>query len=181
MVCQEGLAMQDFEREPRLRQLVDWSAAVWAGLIGGSLFLLVNLYFTSTALGGNAWVVIRLMASIVMGPTVLAPPATFHGGALAVALIIHYGLSLVFAMLLASVLHRWGLIIGIIGGAVMGLVLYAINFFTMTYFFPQFFAMNQWVMVLSHVVFGAVVGGIYEALEVEVYEPVESGPATQEM
>ena len=104
-----------------------------------------------------------------MGDEVLPPPATFDAGILVVALVVHYVLSFVFTAVVVFALHRWGLIIGILGGAVMGLFLFAINFFSFTYFFPQFFAMATWVMVLSHVVFGAAVGGIYETLEVVVY------------
>jgi hypothetical protein len=161
--------MNELEFEPRMRQVVDWSAAAWAAVIGGTLFLLVNLILTSTALGGSPWVVIRLIASIAMGQDVLAPPATFDAGILAVALVIHFFLSFAFTAVVVFALHRWGLIIGILGGAVMGLFLFAINFFSFSYFFPQFFAMATWVMVLSHVIFGAAVGGIYEALEVVVH------------
>ncbi|MCG6948226.1 MAG: hypothetical protein LJE93_04835 [Acidobacteria bacterium] len=172
--------MNELEFEPRLRQLVDWSAAAWAALIGGTLFLLINLILTTTALDGNPWIVIRLIASIVMGDGVLAPPATFDAGILAVALVIHYVLSFVFAAVLVFALHRWGLIVGILGGAVMGLFLFAINFLSFTYFFPQFFAMATWVMVLSHVLFGASVGGIYEALEVVVYVTTDGERVTEE-
>ncbi len=172
--------MTELEFEPRLRQLVDWSAAAWAALIGGTLFLLINLILTTTALDGNPWIVIRLIASIVMGPEILAPPATFHAGALAAALVIHYVLSFAFTAVVVIALHRWGLIVGILGGALMGLFLYLINFYSFTYFFPQFFAMNTWVMAFTHVLFGAAVGGIYEALEVVVYVSTDGQPVEKE-
>lgn len=164
---------------PRMRQLVDWSSAIWAGFIGGTVFLIVNLLLSPILLGGNAWVQIRLMASIVMGPEILAPPATFDAGALVAALVCHYALSVGFALLVAYVIHRGGLILGIIGGAVLGLFLYVINFYTLTYFFPQFFPMRGGAMLLSHLFFGAVVGGLYEALEVEEFVPVDDS-STQE-
>jgi hypothetical protein len=165
---------------PRLRQLVDWRSALWAGLIAGTAFLLLNLLLTPMAIGGNAWVLIRLEASILLGPDILAPPVTPDGGALVAALVTHYALSVAFAFLVTYVLHRWGLVVGILGGAAMGLALYAINFYSLTYFFPQFFAMRSWALVLSHVLFGALVGGIYEGLEVEMFEPVEQ-PREQEV
>jgi len=164
---------------PRMRQLVDWSSAIWAGLIGGTVFLIFNLLLSPILLGGNAWVQIRLIASIVMGPEILAPPATFHTGALVAALICHYALSVGFALLVAYVVHRWGLIVGIVGGAVLGLFLYAINFYSVTYFFPQFFPMRGAAMLLSHLLFGAVVGGLYEALEVEEFVPVNDSSAQE--
>jgi MFS family permease len=153
----------------RLHQLVDWRAAFLASMIAGICFFLLNLIFTTLVLGSNVWVFIRLLASPVMNKAILAPPAAFDAAALIVALLTHLGLSLIFGLLIAYIIHRGGLITGIIGGAVLGLALYAINFYTLTIFFPWFFAMASWGMVVTHLVFGALVGGIYEALEVDIY------------
>lgn len=159
---------------PRLRQLVDWRAAFWAGLIAGAIFLLVNLFVTPLVIGGNAWVMVRLFASIVMGEGILAPPATFDGAALLVALVTHFALAVAYSLLIAYIIHRGGLIAGIIAGALLGLALYSINFYTLTFFFPWFFAMRSGVFVAAHLLFGALAGGIYEALEVETFVPAEA-------
>jgi hypothetical protein len=159
---------------PRMRQLVDWWAAFWSGLIAGAIFLLVNLFVTPLVIGGNAWVMIRLFASIGLGNGILAPPATFDASALVVALVAHFFLSIIYAMLIAYIIHRGGLIAGMIGGALLGLALYSINFYTLTFFFPWFFAMRNGVFVITHLLFGAVAGGIYEALEVETFVPAEA-------
>jgi hypothetical protein len=158
----------------RMRQLVDWTAAVRAGFIAGIFFLLLNLILTGLVFGVNGWVIIRLFASLVLGPGVLAPPATFNALALIVALITHFALAIGFGLLIAYVVHRGGLITGIIGGALLGLALYSIDFFTLTFFVPWFFAMHSWVLALSHMIYGALAGGIYEALEVEIFVPDES-------
>lgn len=168
--------MVRLERRDRLVQLVDWSAAIWAGLAGGAVFFLMNLFVTPAIVGGNAWVQVRLLASIVMGPQVLAPPASFDAGALAAALVSNFALAIVFALLVAWVLHRWGLIVGIVGGALLGLALYLVVFYSLTRFFPQFFAMSGRGYLFSHLVFGAVVGGVYEALEVERFVPADDPP-----
>ncbi len=168
--------MRHPEKRARLHQLVDWSAAFWAGIAGGTVFFLMNLFVTPALLGGNAWVQVRLIASILLGPGVLAPPATFDPAALGAALLVNYVLAILFALGVAWVLHRWGLIVGIVGGAILGGCLYLIDFYTMTYFFPQFFAMLGRPYLLSHLVLGAVAGGVYEALEVEQYEVV-GGPS----
>lgn len=152
-----------------VRQLVDWSAAIWAGLIAGGVFLLLNLFLLPLVIGGNAWVMLRLLSSIVLGPSVLAPPASYDGLVLVVALIVHFALSIGFALLLAVIIHRWGLLTGIVLGGFFGFALFLINFYTFTLFFPWFFAMNSWFMLWSHVLFGALAGGVYEALEVEEY------------
>lgn len=158
----------------KLRQVVDWRAALWAGVVSGFAFLVVNMMLTQIYLG-SPWIIVRLAASVVMGKSVLPPPATFEPGIFLSALLVHFPLSLAFAGIIAFVLHRWGMLVGILGGAVFGLALYCINFYTFSFFFPWFFPMRSWIMVVGHVAFGALAGGTYEALEVEKFEPVEAG------
>ncbi len=157
----------------KMRQVVDWRAAIWAGVVSGFAFLIINMLLTQIYLG-SPWIIVRLAASVLMGQRVLPPPATFDLGIFLSALLIHFPLSVAFACVIAFVLHRWGMLGGILGGAVFGLALYCINFYTFSFFFPWFFAMRSWIMVVSHVVFGALAGGIYEALEVEKFEAVEA-------
>ena len=158
----------------KLKQVMDWRAAFIAGIISGAVLLLLVILAVPAVMGWNAWIVVRYIASIFMGQTILPPPAAFHLTALIIALITHTIISVGSAILLAFIIHRWGLLIGIIGGAVFGLCLYGINFFSLTYFFPWFFLIKGWPMMLSHVIFGAVAGGIYEALEVEKFVPEEA-------
>ncbi len=157
----------------RMVQLVDWSAAVWAGLLAGALFLLLNLILLPLFIGGNGWVIIRLMASPMLGAAILSPPATFAANALAAALVTHFVLSILFSMLTAFIIHRGCLLTGILGGALIGLFLYLINFYAFTFFFPWFFAMRSWVFILTHILFGVIAGGVYEGLEVEEFVPAD--------
>lgn len=160
---------------PRMRQLVDWRAAIYAGIIAGMFFLFLNWFITPLVIGGNLWMMVRLFASVVLGEQVLAPPATFAPLALLVALVLHFGLSIIYSLVIAYIIHRGGLLLGIIGGALLGLALYSINFYTLTFFYPWFFAMRNPVFLVTHALFGAIAGGVYEALEVEVFVPVEEG------
>jgi len=157
----------------KMRQLVDWRAAIWAGLISGLVFLIINMLLTKFFVG-SPWVSVRLVASIIMGERALPPPASFDLSILLTALAVHLPLSVAFAGVIAVVLHRWGLLVGIVGGAIFGLALYAINFYTLTFFFPWFFPMRSWIMAVSHLIFGACAGGIYESLEVEKFVPAEA-------
>ncbi len=151
------------------RQLVDWSASVWAGLVAGTAFLLFNVVVTPLVEGGNAWIILRLFASPLLGQEVLSPPATNDPWISVVGTVIILGCSVPFSMVLALIIHRWGSMVGILGGAVFGLVLYCINFYTLTFFVPWFFAMRSFSMAISHLLFGAVAGWIYESLEVEEF------------
>lgn len=162
------------------RQLVDWSAAFWAGIISGFIFLAVTVFAVPYFTGGNAWVMIRLFASVVLGEGILAPPAAYNFSALAAALLVNSVLSLAFTLLLAYIIHRGGLITGILGGSVFGLAVYCINFYTLTFFFPWFFAMRGWPMAASHILLGALAGGIYEGLEVEEFVTVTEETSEKE-
>ncbi|MEZ5065810.1 MAG: hypothetical protein R3B81_13840 [bacterium] len=155
-----------------MRQVMDWSAAFWAGLVAGTVFLFLNLWVVPPIPAANPWVFLRLVASIGLGDGVLAPPATFDGRVLAVALAIHYALSLAFAFVSAIMLHRWGFFVGLIGGAVFGAMLYAINVYSLTLAFPWFFGVRGLAFFSTHVIFGAVSGAIYELLEKEEFVPV---------
>jgi len=91
-------------------------------------------------------------------------------GALVAAVAIHYVIALAMAAVIAYVVHRGGLVGGILVGALLGLAFYFIDYYTLTYFFPQFFAMKHWSVVASHVLFGALAGGVYELLEDQIFE-----------
>lgn len=155
----------------RMRQVVDWRAAVWAGIIGGALFFILQMILVPLFTVGSPWVMSRRIAAMVLGPGVLPPPDTFNLGIVLLALVIHFILSILYAVILAIIIHRWGLLVGIVGGGLFGLALYAINYYTFSAFFPWFFPVRSWLDIVSHVVFGALAGGIYEGLEVETYVP----------
>jgi ABC-type cobalamin transport system permease subunit len=147
------------------RSTVDWRAVSWAALVAGTVFLILNLFVVPALMGGSFWISVRLVASIVLGREVLAPPATAHAGALVAAVGVHYVISYVLTAFIAFVIHRGGLIGGIVGGALLGLAFYFIDYYALTYFFPQFFAMKHASVIASHVLFGAVAGGVYELLD----------------
>jgi hypothetical protein len=157
---------------PRMRQLVDWRAAFWAGFLSGAAFFMLTLFLLPIEMGGNAWVMVRFMASLSMGQGILPPPPSFDAEALIVAVLTNFILTLLFGFFVAYVIHRGGLFLGILGGAILGLAAYAINFYAFTYFFPWFFPLRGCLTAVNHVVLGALSGGVYEWLEVEKFVPV---------
>lgn len=157
----------------RLKLIMDWRAALWAGMISSIVFYLLNIIVVPFILDVNMWVIIRLFASIFYGEPILAPPATFNLAALLISFATNLVLSIGFTFLVAFVFHKWGLLIGIVGGAIFGLAIYLVNFYSLSFFFPWFFALSSWPFVVTHILFGAVSGGIYELLEVEEFESVE--------
>lgn len=162
------------DKKTKLKQVMDWRAAIISGLVSGIILLVLVMLFVPAVKGWNAWVIVRYIASIFMGQEILPPPAAFDLTALVIALITHTIISFGSAIILAFIIHRWGLLVGIAGGAVFGFCLYGINFYSISYFFPWFYLIHGWPMMLSHIIFGAVAGGVYESLEVEKFVTEEA-------
>ncbi len=150
--------------------LVDWRAAVLAGLAAGTLFLILNLVLIPELICGTVEVVLRYFASIVLGPEAVGPSTSFGALTAITAVLLHYFLSIIFAIVVAYVVHRWGVVGGTIGGAVLGLSIYLINMYTLTLLFPWFFTMENTLFLIVHIIFGAAVGALYEVMERDEYE-----------
>ena len=155
----------------RMRQVIDWEAAIWAGIISGALILILNI-LSGWIFLGSPWVFIRLSASILLGERALPPPATFELSIFIAGLLVHFTLSIFYSCLVAVVIYRWGLLVSFLGGAALGLSIYMINFFAISYYFPWFYPIRSWILLLGHVLFGALAGVFYELLEDEEFIPV---------
>lgn len=145
-----------------IQRNVMWRAIPFAGLVAGTVFLLLNMILSPLLLQIDATIILRYFASIPLGTSALV---TDDSSFLIVALLTHYALSIFFTLIIAIVVHRWGLGVGIVGGAILGLSFYGINFYAGTLIFEWFFAINSPLLVISHIVFGAVAGGVYELLD----------------
>ncbi|WP_425450131.1 hypothetical protein [Virgifigura deserti] len=146
---------------------MDWKAALWAGLIAGAIFMMLEMILVAVTGMGSPWGPPRMIAAMVMGRDVLPPPATFDLGVLMIAMVIHFVLSIVYGFILAWILWRWGLGLGLalLAGAAFGLTLYLVNFYGFaSALFPWFAEARNWVSILSHIVFGAVLAWAYKAI-----------------
>lgn len=141
---------------------VTWRAVLFAGIAGGTVFLITNLALLPLLLEVKPALLLRYFAGLVLGSDALTDDGTEVLGA---GLIVLYALAIVFAFPITIVVHRWGLAVGILGGAVLGLALYSINFYTLTRWFEWFFALHSTALLLGHVLFGAVAGGVYEIFD----------------
>jgi uncharacterized membrane protein YagU involved in acid resistance len=141
-----------------IQKNMTWRAVLIAGLVAGTVFLLTNVFLMPLVVEVDPILSLRYFASLPLGRGVLTQ--TDNTTMIAViGVLIHYVFSLLFALVIAIVVHRWGMIVGIVGGAILGLAIYGINLYAMTVFFTWFFALNNTVLLLSHVLFGAVAGG----------------------
>jgi len=100
-----------------------------------------------------------LTAAIVMGSRVLPPPATPQWEIMLLATLIHFALSVAYALIPAWYASRLRSGPALLAGAVYGLAIYAMNLYGFTAIFPWFAVARDWVTALTHVVFGMALAG----------------------
>lgn len=139
-------------------------AAIWAALIAGAVFMILEMIMVPVFMGGSPWGPPRMIAAIGMGEGVLPPPATFDAAIVLVAMLIHFGLSVVLAFVFAFIARgrAIGMAVGL--GAAFGLVVYFVNFYGMTAVFPWFAMARGWIGIFAHIVYGAVLGAVYTSM-----------------
>ena len=135
---------------------LDWKAAVGAGMIAGFIFLALEMFMVPVYGGGSAWGPPRMMAAIVLGKSVLPPPATFDVGILMAALGLHLALSVVYTVVFALAVSRLNRGLALAIGGTGGLILYLVNFYGFTILFPWFAMARNWISIFGHIVFGLV-------------------------
>ena len=147
------------------RPSIDWSSAIWSGIIAGAVFMMLEMVMVPLFIGGSPWGPPRMIAAIGMGKGVLPPPDTFALVPMIVAMAIHFMLAIVLAVVLALFVNRVGLGMAVLAGAVFGLVVYLINFYGLTAFFPWFEMARNWISIFAHMMFGAVAALAYKWLQ----------------
>jgi hypothetical protein len=148
---------------------IDWRAGVYAGLIAGVVFLILEMSMVWLFMGESPWAPPRMIAAMVLGEGVLPmsdKPATFGFGIVVAAMIIHFVLSIIYALIGAAIVAKrmgYGAAIGL--GALCGLAIYLINFYPIAAaLFPWFAMARNWISIFAHIMFGAVVGAAYVGL-----------------
>ncbi|MCA1749143.1 MAG: hypothetical protein LC634_06290 [Sphingomonadales bacterium] len=155
---------------------IEWRAAIWAGLIAGLVFLVLEMTLVATIGGGSPWGPPRMMAAMVMGKGVLPPPATFDMTIVMVAMAVHFFLSValaaIFGLLVGMFSRTLPIMLGL--GLVFGLGVYAIDFYLFTGLFPWFAMARNAITLLSHAVFGIVIGWVYHQLGSDRHQSTSS-------
>lgn len=145
---------------------LDLKAAIWAGIIAGIVFIMLEMAMIAFLQGQSPWGPPRMMAAMVMGEGVLPPPATFDFGIMMVAMMVHFVLSIILGVIFGW-LHsalKMNLVTAIIAGTVFGLVVYFVDFYIFTAVFPWFAMARGPISIFAHAMFGLVLGWAYHAL-----------------
>lgn len=139
-------------------------AALWAGIIAGLVFLILEMVMVPLFLDGSPWGPPRMIGAIVMGEEVLPPPATFELNVVLAAVILHLVLSIIYAMVIGYVIRSTSFGIALTFGAIAGFVIYLLNFYLMTDIWPWFEKARNWVSIFAHVIFGLAASWAYMKL-----------------
>ncbi len=146
----------------KIRKFLSPKAALIAGFAAGTVYLVFMFALLPVAVGVDGALFIRYSGALILGPDALVEHSTM---VFIVGLVVHYLISILLAFVIAIVVFRWNMAVGIIGGALLGLAFYAINLYLLTLIVSWFFAINSPLLLAAHVLFGAVAGGVYEALD----------------
>jgi len=143
----------------------DWSAAVWAGVIAGIVFMMAEMLMVMVFMGQSPWGPPRMIAAIIMGQNVLPPPATFDIGIMMSAMVVHFPMSIVLGLIAGWIVHRMNSTSALLVGGIFGLAVYFVTFYLIApAMFPWFTMAQNWVSLVAHLMFGLVLGGVYAAL-----------------
>ncbi|MBO27250.1 MAG: hypothetical protein CML61_00610 [Rhodobacteraceae bacterium] len=150
---------------------ISWKAAIYAGLIAGLVFIVMEMVLVALVGGGSPLGPPAMISAIVLGPEVLpeqGTPPEFNMSVFLTGQIVHFVLSVILAVIFVLIVSRMtlgtGALIGI--GVVYGIVVYLVNFYGMTAIYPWFATARNAITFSSHIVFGAVLGWSYGALRV---------------
>lgn len=140
---------------------ISGKALVLSALAAGTVFLFLELLVTRYILGVDPGVMIRMIAAITQGSAVLPPPEGADVSVTLAAVILHFVMSLTYALVFAFFAKGRSIGMATLLGAAYGLVLYAVNFYGFTELFPWFAGARSWGAALAHVAFGTVLGATY--------------------
>lgn len=142
---------------------IHWGAAISAGIVGGLVFAVLEMVMVPLLLGLSPWTPLHMIGAIALGPGAMVSPDTFDLRIVSVAVAVHMALAILYAIVLAFIVARLDIGAATIAGAVFGLVLYGINFYGFTQWFPWFADHRDWIAIFTHVVQGALWGWLYKA------------------
>jgi len=144
-----------------------WWHAILAGVIGGAVFLVAEMLLV-TLTGQSPWAPPRMIAAMILGESVLPPPATLDGSIMMAAMLVHFPLSMVYGVVIGWIVQRtarYNYTRALAEGAVIGLAIYLVNFHLIASFVFEWFAMaRNWVSVVAHLIFGLATAWAYLAL-----------------
>ena len=138
-------------------------AVLLAGLASGVAYLATLAILMPLFLGASPWALPRVIAAMTQGAVALTPIDTFDMSALLAGIVVHFALSMAYALVFAFIGKGHSIAADAAVGVAFGLALYGVNYYLFTGLFPWFEQMRNWVTVLAHLAYGGVLGAVYAA------------------
>ncbi len=152
-----------------VHRMPDWRAAVIAGLIAGTVYMVLELLTARFLLYQGAWGTVKMVAAIMLGREALASADAFSWTIVLAAGVVHFGLSVVLASILAMLLasFRFDSSFGMASlvGALFGCAVYLLNFYLLGRYFNWFDEARGWESLFAHALFGLVAADAYMHFE----------------
>lgn len=146
------------------KRTIDWRAAVWAGVVASAVFIGLDAFLSFAFLTGNINERMRMLAAVVLGEDVLPPPASLEPGMLLTAVAVHMTVSVIYAIVIAWLVFRVGLLAAATIGLAFGLLIYVVNFYGFAQVFPWLVAARGPVTFSLHALYGLTTAFEYKAL-----------------
>lgn len=157
-----SLQIFSFTAEVSAMRRINWPMALFAGVWAGVIATGAQIMFWWMAGRPVLETLLRdarLTAAIAMGPEVLPPASTGQWDVMLVATVIHFTLSVTYALLPAGLYGRLNGWPGVLAGALYGLAIYGINLYGFTMIFPWFAVSRDAATLFAHLVFGVALTG----------------------
>lgn len=152
-----------------VHRMPDWRAAAIAGLVAGAVYMVLELLTARFLLYQGAWGTVKMVAAIMLGREALASADAFNWTIVLAAGVVHFGLSVVLATILAMLLasFRFDSSFGMASlvGALFGCLVYVVNFYVFGRYFNWFDEARGWESLFAHALFGLVAADAYTHLE----------------
>jgi hypothetical protein len=158
-----NLDIHDDRSKVSLRPIT-WSAAIWASIIAGVVFAVLEVALVPLFQHQSPWAPLHMIGAIALGPQAMVSPDTFDLGVVATAVIVHVQLAIFYGVILAFIVTSLDTGTAVVVGAIYGLVLYLINFYGFTQWFPWFADARDWVSIFTHIVQSGLMAYLYKVL-----------------
>jgi hypothetical protein len=154
------------ERDLGRKRIARWGKGAYAGIIAGALFLALEMFLIGAFGSENVWDPVRLSASIAMGNAVVASTKPITSDILFIGLMVHFLLSIWYAVLLGMLIHKLRTGRAVVAGAGFGLLMYLFHFYVLVGMYPWVVNFRGGIALVTHLIFGMSVAWIYSRLNV---------------
>lgn len=144
-----------------------WLPALYAGVAAGIFSTVAQIilwWLFLDELPSILYRDARFAAAIILGKGVLPPPATLDWYVMFIATLLHFGLSIAYAIILSWLIRGIDITNSLIAGGLYGLGLFLMNMYGFVMIFPWFVDTRDWITVTAHIVFGVSAAGVYKVL-----------------